>query len=217
MTVGRLLEQQLALVFVQDDPFEHLFRLSPAPPVEPAPLNYTAPVSDSSSGEMGHRRTLPTTPKRRSGEPSVAAALVALTERMDRMDSRAPKVEGPSMFDPTPGLEDAKCCIVARDFAEKRAYVHIVNLAGAPLTLQAGSCIGSATPAQVVDADRRQSDEHECHDEWNAVISAKGRPANLNPEQQNRLIEVLNIQGHIRVLGETLWPSARHRSRHRDG
>ena len=101
-------------------------------------------------------------------------------------------VEGPSMFDPTPGLEDAKGCIIARDFANKRAYVHIVNLAGAPLTLQAGSCIGSATPARVVDADRRPSDKHEGHDEWNAVISANGRPSNLTREQQDRLIEVLN-------------------------
>ena len=90
-TVGRQLEQQLALVFVQDDPFEHLFRLSPARPAEPAALNYTAPASDFSPYDMGPQRTIPTGPKRRAAEPSVAAALMALTERMDRMDSRAPK------------------------------------------------------------------------------------------------------------------------------
>ena len=33
-SVSQRLEQQLALVFVQDDPFAHLFRLSPARPVE---------------------------------------------------------------------------------------------------------------------------------------------------------------------------------------
>ena len=60
-------------------------------------------------------------------------------------------IEGPSIFEPVPGLEDAKHCIIARDYAESRAYVHIVNLAETPLTIQAGSCIGSATPAVVVD------------------------------------------------------------------
>ena len=44
-------------------------------------------------------------------------------------------VEGPSIFDPLPGLEDAKNCIIARDFAERRAYIHIVNLSDGPLQL----------------------------------------------------------------------------------
>ena len=96
--VGRLLEQQLALVFVQDDPFEHLFRLSPARPVgELTPLNYTAPISTPSPVDAGSR--IPSTaPKRKTAEPSVTAALLAITDRLDRMDSRAPKqrrMDGP--------------------------------------------------------------------------------------------------------------------------
>ena len=59
--------------------------------------------------------------------------------------------EGPSIFDPLPGLEEAKNCIIARDFAERRAYIHIVNLSEGLLTVHAGSCIGSATPAGVVE------------------------------------------------------------------
>lgn len=88
-SVGRLLEQQLALVFVQDDPFEHLFRLSPArPPVEVTPINYTAPTSAVEPGDKGFSHT---PSKRKTTEPTMAAALIALTETLGRMDARGPK------------------------------------------------------------------------------------------------------------------------------
>ena len=61
-------------------------------------------------------------------------------------------IQGLHTIDALPGVEDAKCCFIARDTSEHRRFVHVTNYAERPLTLQAGSCIAVASPVETVMA-----------------------------------------------------------------
>ena len=81
--ISRQLEQQLALVSVQPEPFEHLFRLAPARPIDtsPAPLHLVqspTPRLDSTSARTAKKRAL-------SPEASLTSAITALVTRVDQL------------------------------------------------------------------------------------------------------------------------------------
>jgi hypothetical protein len=90
---AKSLEQRFS---AQPNPFEHLFRLAPTRPTgEPAPLHLAASVSHMPIAEATSRRSPPITQKRKTADSSVSAALLALSEKINRLQSKQRRVIGP--------------------------------------------------------------------------------------------------------------------------